>query len=553
MRGSQLGWVAGVMVTAAAIASFAGCGSDDSGSTFPDGGDASDGSITSDVTVPDDSPSFPDSNNGPFNDFPKAPIIEAPDGGQGAPGNSPTLFGDPDAGASGGPCLIEPEVGSLYPKNWLRPRFRWLAANGQNLFELRVHAQNQVNDLVVYTAQTSWTMPKAMWDGLRGNSNDVPMTVTVRGGVYNGSTLAQLAIGSSGPLGIAPVEAPGAIVYWTTSGGSALKGFSIGDETVGPVLVPSQVKDQNASCIGCHTSTPDGLFAQVTTSNGWNNSIASVESGKQGTAPPWYGAAGKAALQAAPKGIASFSKAHWTNGDRVIVTTSANSGVAWIDLEAQNGPATGLLARTGDTRKGAAPTWSHDGTKLTYVSTNAIVDGRLDNGEADLYTIPYANRAGGAATPVPGASVQGQNEYYPAYSPDDALLAFDKIPGGTNMYNATPAELYVIPSAGGTATRLEANDPPACTGKKSPGVTNSWPKWSPSAGTASNGRTFYWMVFSSTRSPGGNPQLYVSPVMVQNGTITTYHALYLWNQPAAENNHTPAWDEFKIPPPPPPN
>lgn len=25
-------------------------------------------------------------------------------------------------------------------------------------------------------------------------------------------------------------------------------------------------------------------------------------------------------------------------------------------------------------------------------------------------------------------------------------------------------------------------------------------------------------------------------------------ALYLWNQPELENNHTPAWDVFKIPP-----
>ena len=23
-------------------------------------------------------------------------------------------------------------------------------------------------------------------------------------------------------------------------------------------------------------------------------------------------------------------------------------------------------------------------------------------------------------------------------------------------------------------------------------------------------------------------------------------AIYLWNQPAAENNHTPAWDDFGI-------
>ena len=25
-------------------------------------------------------------------------------------------------------------------------------------------------------------------------------------------------------------------------------------------------------------------------------------------------------------------------------------------------------------------------------------------------------------------------------------------------------------------------------------------------------------------------------------------ALYLWNQPPTESNHTPSWDNFKIPP-----
>ena len=103
------------------------------------------------------------------------------------------------------------------------------------------------------------------------------------------------------------------------------------------------------------------------------------------------------------------------------------------------------------------------------------------------------------------------------------MLAFDRIPNSTQMYNQPLAEVFVIPAAGGTATRLAANDPPACTGKTSPGVTNSWPKWAPQATTASGGRTFYWLVFSSTRDENGNPQLYVSPVVITGTTVATYH------------------------------
>src|SRR5262245_26607263 len=101
-------------------------------------------------------------NTGPFLDFPKDPIIDAT-----APPNAPTLFGPAGSGMpSGGPCLFEPEPGALFPNNWLRPRFRFAPGANQNLFEIRLHADNEVNDLVVYTGDTSWKMPKPMWTGL---------------------------------------------------------------------------------------------------------------------------------------------------------------------------------------------------------------------------------------------------------------------------------------------------------------------------------------------------------------------------------------------------
>jgi hypothetical protein len=549
------------LLLSSSLGAMVGCGGGSSkGATFtPDSGTpSSDGTVDAVSETNSDTSPPPIGETGPttFTDFPAAPIISVTDGGTGAPPNSGMLFGGAEGGVSdgggAGPCLIEPEVGSLYPNNWLRPRFLWLAPGGENLFELRIHAANQKNDLVVYTVDTSWTMPNAMWQALSADSQDVAMTVAIRGGVYSGSALTAVETGTSGPIGIAPVAAPGAIVYWTTSGGTALKGFSIGDESVAVVMIPSQVQEQSTTCIGCHTSTPDGLFAEFTTSNGWNNSIGSVESGKEGQAPSFLGSAGSAALMVAPRGISATSGGHWATGDHVVVTTVNDMTIGWVDLEAKTGTASGLFTRTGDPNGAGAPTWSHDGKTITYVSTNAIVTGRLDVGPADLFQVPYGDRMGGTATPVTGAADSSLEEYYPAYSPDDLLLAFDSIPNGNTMYNQPLAEVSVIPSAGGVATRLKANDPPACTGKTSPGVTNSWPKWAPGATTTSDGRTFYWLVFSSTRDPGDNPQLYVTPVVVKAGKVTTYQALYLWNQPAAESNHTPAWDVFKIPPPPPP-
>jgi len=510
--------------------------------------------------------------SGPVTDFPK-PVLDGT-----APTNAPSLFGSVSQGSSsGGPCIIEPESNVVYPQNWLRPRFRWTPVAGQNLFELRLHVGNQTDDLLVYSTNTSWTMPLAMWNALRTHSPTEAMTLTVRGAVYAGGGITGESLGSSYPMSIAPVQATGSIVYWTTSGSSALKGFSPGDESVAQVLVPSQVTETATTCLGCHTSAPGGEYVGfgIQGMMGWPNAIALIDqdAGTVGTPPAFLGAGGAAALAQYDQGITSFSSAHWATGDRREITAYDDQGdtmnaLRWIDLEATTiAAATGTLARTGDPNSAGAPSWSHAGKTVAYVSTTHFCAGRLGAGcssngaayngpddmgsTADLYTVPYAGGAGGAAIPVPGASDPTLQEYYPVFSPDDAWLAFDRIPNDLNMYNQSKAEVFVIPSGGGSATRLAANDPPACSGKVSPGMTNSWPKWGPTALSA-NGSTYYWLVFSSTRSDAGNPQLYITSVVETGGALATHGSIYLWNQPSTENNHTPAWDTFKVPPVPPP-
>jgi hypothetical protein len=357
---------------------------------------------------------------------------------------------------------------------------------------------------------------------------------------------------------IAPAEADGSIVYWTTSGTPSLKGFAIGDENVVTTLVPNQVKQKQADCLGCHTSTPDGKFAGFTIQGPWTNALGSLEAATAGEPPSFLGPGAITALNQHALGIETFSRAHWSDGDHIEITSLGDgkqSKLTWINLEAatpEEGTAYGSLTREGDMRAAGAPTWSHDGANIVYVSNDTMTTGRLGRGEADLFSVPYNGKAGGMAKAIPGASDANFEEYYPTFSSDDKLLAFDRIPKDTDMYNAGPAEVYVIPPSGPDATRLKANDPPACSGKTSPGITNSWPKWSPEAQTI-GGKTYYWLIFSSRRSEAGRPQLYITGVVTTPGAPpATYGALYLWNQPEAENNHTPAWDVFKIPPTPPP-
>jgi mono/diheme cytochrome c family protein len=352
------------------------------------------------------------------------------------------------------------------------------------------------------------------------------------------------------------VQATGSVLYWTTSGGTVLKGFKIGDETVQSVITPAAAQTQ---CVACHTSTPDGLYAGLTGSSsavdGTPSSITIRSVDGKSTEPPFLTATAKSLLarqQYAP----AFSKAHWQDGDHTVLTmlnVGMKTEIVWTDLEAKSavqGTGWDVLARTGDMGAASAAAFAHDGTKVVYVSTTSTGAGVIAT-DGRLYTVPYANRAGGAAKPVTGASDTAFNQYYPTFSADDLLLAFNRVPGpNASSYNDPAAELFVVPAAGGAATRLAANDPPAClTTKKSPGITNSWPKWAPEVRT-NGGKTYYFLVFSSTRNPSSmGPQLYVAPIVVENGAVKTYSALMLWNQPETENNHTPAWDVFQLPGP----
>ena len=507
-----------------------------------------------------------DPPNGPFTDFPEAPIID-----QGLPDNISDLFGP--GGSGNGPCLVEPEPNALFPHNWLRPRFR-VIPSGQNVFELRLHADDETRDLFVYTTQTIWTMPKDMWGSVAGHVMDKPITVSVRGATLNGSSVSGVSAATTGTFTIALVDAAGSIVYWSIAppgdpnGTTNLKGFKAGEEGVVDVLAPGQVQMRvdetantpgsgvQATCIGCHTSTPDGKYASFTAQEPWGNALASIEADSVGAQPAFVTAATITALSGLGVnqylGISTFSRAHWSAGDYIEITplgTAAQSQLYWFNLETG---ASGAITRNGDSQGVGAPSWSHDGQTIAYMSTNAEAEGQPGAGVSDLYTVPYADRAGGQASAVSGAADSAYNEYYPAFSADDQFLAFDRNPSGADMYNSANAEVFIVPAKGGSATRVAANDPPGCSPNRSPGVTNSWPKWSPEVLTAHNGKAYYWMIFSSTRNELNSPvhpELYITGVVIlPGGQIETHSAIYLWNQPGNESNHTPAWDVFKIPP-----
>jgi hypothetical protein len=575
------------------------CGSKNNLSGFtPSGDDASapgDGSSTSSSSGSSggygDASLFSDSGPlGNGDDFP-TPIID-----NGAPATAPTLFGVPDQGTNG-PCMYEPEMGSLFPNNWLPLRFRFNATQNETLFEIKLTIPNEKHPLVIYTTQSGYTLPQAVWSTMATVAGGAgPIHVTVRSGIASGGMLTGGPWkGTEGDIEIAPVAATGSIVYWsandaanTTPEGTMLKGFHVGDPSVQPVLTHAQEAAPRAldaggngsQCIACHTSTPDGLFVALTTdtdaNNGTGNASIDLRSvDGQASLAPFVTPSANALLGRLNQHAPAFSRSHWSTGDHTMLSMYNQGGsdagftgptdIIWTDLEATSqaqGKGWGVIARNGDKQYAASAQFSHDGKTIVYTSAS-WVDSGMNTNDGLLYTVPYANRMGGTATPLPGASDPTYIQYYPTFSADDKFIAFNRMPmtatnpGNTMSYSNPAAEVFIIPSTGGTATRLVANDPPACLNMTSPGITNSWGKWSPEVKTV-NGKSYYFLVFSSGRDPGeadlmmgtGYPQLYVAPIVVDAaGQVTSYAALYFRNQVETEHNHTAAWDVFMLPTP----
>jgi hypothetical protein len=531
----------------------ASCGSKAVPSFFePDSGAGADATADAGGTFDPDAPPPPPASR---NDFGQ-PVID-----QGAPSNAPHIFDTSDIGGAG-PCLFEPEMGSLFPNNWLRPRFRFTTGHAENLFEITLVVQGEDSPLRIYTTKSGYTMDASTW-GLLGFVGIGKVHVKVRSAVVtNGALTDGPWKGSEGDVEIAPVGVTGSVVYWTTSNGTVLKGFKMGSETVQSVITTAQAQTQ---CVACHTSTPDGTFLALTASSNANNGnqyasidVRSVDG--NATTPSFVTADAKALMARGDQHAAAFSKAHWTAGDHTMLSmlnTGGATQIIWTDLEAKGqaqGTAWDILARTGDPHPAAAAAaFTHDGKTVIYTSTSGSEAG-MNTHDGVLYTVPYNDKKGGTAVPVQGASDGAYHHYYPTYSADDQLIAFTRVPQVTDTtasksYNNPLSEVFILPSPGGTAVRIAANDPPECLNTKSPGITNSWPKWSPEVKT-DGGKTYYFLVFSSTRNAATQgPQLYVAPIVVEAGKVTTYSALYLWNQPELEHNHTPAWDVLTLPPP----
>jgi len=412
-----------------------------------------------------------------------------------------------------------PLDGTLFPTDIAAPTFRWKGSRGRsNAWVVTIEFGNDQGRMSVPCFDTQWTPSHEGWETIKQQSLERKAEITVLG--VDGQTpeeilaVGSISISTSGDEVGAPlfyrevnlpfeeaVKDPKAHICWRFG-------------TISSRHRPPIVLDKLPVCGNCHSFSADGdvmgmdidyandkgSYVTTTVSEQMvldQSNVISWSEYKKEDKKPTFGLLS----QVSPDGRYVVS----TVKDRSVFV--ARDDLAFSQLffpimgilvvhDRETGSFHALPGADDPQFVQSNPTWSPDGKYIVFARNEAHDLKHLDSDKRvlltaaecrefteegktflfDLYRVPFNEGKGGTAEPLAGASDNGMSNYFPKYSPDGKWIVFCK--AKSFMLLQPDSELYIVPSAGGSARRMQCNTP----------RMNSWHSWSP------NGK---WLVFSS--------------------------------------------------------
>ena len=462
------------------------------------------------------------------------------DDGSTAPANAPTLFGGSDD-PSMAPALAYPLDGARVPHNLGTLEVQWKKPSGvADLFE--VSFESATVDYKVYTNAmqpnggrltlnpTEW---RAIADSSQGQSVDVKVRATLAGApsAVGSSTVAKLAIDAVDVIGgiyyFAPVSATGAKI-------GAIMRHDFGDTT--SPATQFYAPNNATRCVGCHVLTRDGSKFAITYDGG-NGAAAELMVKDMMSAIIPESAGDK-------WNFASFSP----DGTRMVATSGGKLDIIDTSGGAANGTVLQELANASAGNYASHPDWSPDGSQIVYVSVGAPQNNTEWQFDQGSLVVVKDMGMGVFGPPTTIVKSNGENNYYPSFSPDGKWILFNRATGGA--YSNATAEVWVVSADGsiGPIALAKAN----ATGN----LTNSWPRWSPFVLHEPDGSDRMYFTFSSGRDYGielvgqNAPQVWMAafdPAAATAGTDPSDVPFWLPFQDVHSHNHIAQWTMAFIP------
>jgi len=447
--------------------------------------------------------------------------------GPGANATSAGKFGGPATGPA--PTLVYPADGVMLPPNVSGIEFEFLPGAGQTLFELSIHTPTQ--SFAIYTSCTPlgpgcvYVPDAATWASIASYARGTqPVTYTLLG--VNGASPAAVGTTATQTLAFSDQDLSGGIYYWNTSG--VIERYDLANPSLGVEDYLDPIDVGALVCVGCHVLSRDGyrIVAGRDIPAGGGGPLLDVPSkmpininGMPGTIPGNF---------------FSFSP----DGQHIL--TSAGVSISWLEI------ATGQN-HASVAPSGTMPDWSPDGLHMVFAQPSSPAFFATPGVDSAAIGMMHFNGTTWD-TPTTLVPFSGQNNYYPAYSPDGSWVVFNRSPSNADSFsNASPdndagtypdGQLWLVSAAGGTAVQLS-----------NAGAPTSWPKWAPVVHTYYDGKLM-WLTFSSARAYGlrlaewAETQLWmvaIDPARIASGHDASFPPFWLPFQDIGTGNHIAQW------------
>jgi hypothetical protein len=532
----------------------------------------------------------------------------------------PSMTAPTCGGADTSPTVVYPPDGVLLPPNMNIITVQFTPGTGNTQFELDF--QNPATDVVINakctpTVDTRGTasngcqvdLTQAMWDFIaKSNKGGDPVKVSVRG-TSNGTCASPGA--NSVNVAFAEQDVAGGIYYWKSTVSANGTGGQIWRKSFGDAMPEEEITGSGnlgGTCNGCHFLSRDGIRMTINTDDDdSDDEYGDVQSGLVDVATRMFVTTASFGFPEGPAGFQTFNHDH----TMYLATTGDGSGQAGFGTTMiqpnqffiYDGVSGNLASPNAVTAAPAGkrcthPDWSADDKNVVYVIPAQVGDPSWQANDShilggSLWSMPFDSTTKKFGVPVELVHSNGENNYYPGYSPDGAFIIFNRVPHQTSDYGATVpnndsfsnplARVFIMTSAPGST-------PIECAALDGQGdVSNSWPRWSPFVQTY-KGQKLLWVTFSSTRDygllvrnagpsfvqcyppdsaedPNGShgqqfpnncrqPQIWMAAINlttaeVMNTTDPSFPAFWLPFQDIKTHNHTAQWTSTVVTMPPP--
>lgn len=437
----------------------------------------------------------------------------------GVPGSSVDRFGG-EVTTTNAPSVVYPENGTILPPNLPLFEVHFLPGEGNDLFE--VSFTGPVTNVRVYTRCNRvaegcvLSLPETLFAevgnaGRQGGGVEMTIRATREGGGAVSSSPTQR-------LGVTRTDLRGGVYWWSASSGSIVR-YDFGLPNARSELF---LQGNPLNCVGCHALSRDGSriavgrFIPAPAPTAIFDTVT-----REQTHPNPFG-----------NNFGTFSP----DNQRFL----ASDGMRMTLLNAMTiAEAPGLDPAQ---RAGTMPDWSPSGGDVVFARPRTVIPIPVGSpghdGATDLFLMGWNGTA--FAAPRMLVTSNGENNYYPAFSPDGQWVLFNRASGSSSSNPA--AQLWAVRSGGGAPIRLTRADGGDANG-------NSWPKWTPFVEEFGGEVTenLLWLTFTSYRPYGlrireRRAQLWMAAFRPgMNGPDPSAPAFWVPFQNINEGNHIAQW------------